>query len=113
MGGVILIVFIPGQSRMHGISACESPYLRCQSVPSFWLTSFEQAPERRGPRQLFGLRTQAPLPATQGQRSMDASSLLGASQAMLRGRSQEATVGGWLKSARQSGSSDGLQVCVI
>ena len=30
-----------------------------------------------------------------------------------RGRIQEATVGAWLKSARQSGSSDGLRVSVI
>ncbi len=53
------------------------------------------------------------MPATQGQRSKDVFSLMGASKAALRARSQEATVGAWLKSARQSGSSDGLQVCVI
>jgi hypothetical protein len=46
-------------------------------------------------------------------RSKDVSSLVGARKAALRGRSQEATVGGWLKSARLSGSSDGLQVSVI
>jgi hypothetical protein len=45
--------------------------------------------------------------------SKDVSSLMGASKAALDGRSQEATVGGWLKSARQSGSSDGLRVSVI
>jgi hypothetical protein len=48
-----------------------------------------------------------------GKRSKDVLSLMGASKAALRARSQEATVGAWLKSARQSGSSDGLQVCVI
>jgi hypothetical protein len=48
-----------------------------------------------------------------GERSKDVSSLMGTSKAALRGRSQEATVGGWLKSARQSGSSDGLRVSVI
>jgi hypothetical protein len=47
------------------------------------------------------------------ERSKDVSSLKEASKAALRGRSQEATVGGWLKSARQSASSDGLRVCVI
>ena len=51
--------------------------------------------------------------AGDGQRSKDVSSLKEASKAALRGRSQEATVGGWLKSARQSASSDGLRVCVI
>jgi hypothetical protein len=34
-------------------------------------------------------------------------------KAALRGRSQLATVGGWLKSARRSASSDGLRVCLI
>jgi hypothetical protein len=53
------------------------------------------------------------LPATQGQRSKDVTCLTGASKAVLHGRSQEATVGGWLKSARQSGLSDGLRVSVI
>ena len=53
------------------------------------------------------------LPATQGQRSKDVSCSMGTRKAALRHRSQEATVGAWLKSARQSGSSDGLQVCVI
>lgn len=48
-----------------------------------------------------------------GKRSKDVSSLMGASKAVLRGRSQVATVGGWLKSARQSASFDGLRVCVI
>lgn len=48
-----------------------------------------------------------------GKRSKDVSSLMGASMAALRGRSQEATVGIWLKSARQSVSSSGLRVCVI
>ena len=53
------------------------------------------------------------LPATQGQRSKDVSFLMGASKAALQGSSQEATVNAWLKSARQSGSSDGLRVSVI
>jgi len=53
------------------------------------------------------------LPAAQGQRSKDVTCLTGASKAVLHGRSQEATVGGWLKSARQSGPSDGLRVSVI
>jgi hypothetical protein len=48
-----------------------------------------------------------------GKRSKDVTCLTGASKAVLHGRSQEATVGGWLKSARQSGSSDGLRVSVI
>lgn len=43
----------------------------------------------------------------------DVSSLKGASKAALRGRSQAATVGVWLSSDRQSGSSTGLRVCVI
>jgi hypothetical protein len=47
------------------------------------------------------------------ERSRDVSCLMGTCKAALRNRSQEATVGGWLKSARQSGSSDGLRVCVI
>ena len=74
---------------------------------------FEHAHRVDRPLSSLCCATTCSLPATQGQRSMDVSSLMGASQAMLRGRSQEATVGGWLKSARQSGSSDGLQVCVI
>ena len=45
--------------------------------------------------------------------SKDVPSLMGASGSPPRDSSQEATVGGWLKSARQSGSSDGLQVSVI
>jgi len=53
------------------------------------------------------------LPATQGQRSKDVTCLTGASKAVWHGRSQEATVGGWLKSARQSGLSDGSRVSVI
>jgi hypothetical protein len=48
-----------------------------------------------------------------GQRSKDVLSLMGAGKAALHGRSQEATVVVWLKSARQSGSSDGLRVSVI
>jgi hypothetical protein len=47
------------------------------------------------------------------QRSKDVTSLMGAGKTALSGRSQKATVVGWFKSARQSGSSDGLQVCVI
>jgi hypothetical protein len=47
------------------------------------------------------------------ERSKDVSFLMGASKAALQGRSQEATVDAWLKSARQSGSSDGLRVSVI
>jgi len=39
--------------------------------------------------------------------------LMGASKAALLVRSREATVGGWLKSARQSASSDGLRISVI
>ena len=46
-------------------------------------------------------------------KSKDVSCLMGTCKSALRNRSQEATVGGWLKSARQSGSSDGLRVCVI
>jgi hypothetical protein len=38
---------------------------------------------------------------------------MGANKAALHDRSQGATVVVWLKSARQSGSSDGLRVCVI
>ena len=38
---------------------------------------------------------------------------MGASKAALRDRSQGATVSAWLKSAKQSGSSDGLRVSVI
>ena len=53
------------------------------------------------------------LPASDLERSKDVTCLTGASKAVLHGRSQEATVGGWLKSARQSGSSDGLRVSVI
>jgi len=47
------------------------------------------------------------------ERSMAVLPLMGASKAALRVRSQEATVGGWLKSARQSASSDGLRISVI
>lgn len=53
------------------------------------------------------------LPASDLERSKDVPSLMGASGSPPRDSSQEATVGGWLKSARQSGSSDGLQVSVI
>jgi len=53
------------------------------------------------------------VPASDLERSKDVTCLTGASKAVLHGRSQEATVGGWLKSARQSGSSDGLRVSVI
>ncbi len=52
-------------------------------------------------------------PASDLERSKDVSCSMGTCKAALRDRSQEATVGGWLKSARQSGSSDGLRVCVI
>lgn len=47
------------------------------------------------------------------QRSKDMSSFMGASNASLHGRSQEATVVGWLKFSGQRGSSVGLQVSVI
>jgi hypothetical protein len=53
------------------------------------------------------------LPASDLERSKDVSCLMGTCKAALRDRSQEATVDAWLKSARQSGSSDGLRVCVI
>ncbi len=53
------------------------------------------------------------LPAADLERSKDVATLKGPSTAALRRRSQQATVGGWLKSARQSGSSDGLRVSVI
>ena len=53
------------------------------------------------------------LPATQGQRSKAVLPLMGASKAALRVRSREATVGGWLKCARQSASSDGMRISVI
>ena len=46
-----------------------------------------------------------PLPASDLERSKDVLSLMGAGKAALRGRSQEATIAAWLKSARQSGSS--------
>lgn len=48
-----------------------------------------------------------------GERSKDVPSLMGASGSPPRDSSQEATVGVWLKSAKQSGSSDGLRVSVI
>ena len=53
------------------------------------------------------------LPASDLERSKDVSCLMGDSKAVLHGRSHKATVGGWLKSARQSGSSDGSRVSVI
>lgn len=53
------------------------------------------------------------LPAADLERSKDVTCLTGASKAVLHGRSQEATFGGRLKSARQSGLSDGLRVSVI
>ena len=53
------------------------------------------------------------LPASDLERSKDVSTLMGAARAALRGRSQVATLDGWLKSARQSGSSDGLRISVI
>jgi hypothetical protein len=54
-----------------------------------------------------------PLPASDLERSKAVLPLMGAGEAALRCRSQGATVGAWLKSARQSGSSDGLRVSVI
>jgi hypothetical protein len=74
---------------------------------------FEQALRVDRPPSALSFATSSFLPATQGQRSKDVSSLKGASKAALRCRSQAATVGVWLKSARQSGSSNGLRVCVI
>jgi hypothetical protein len=74
---------------------------------------FEHTPRVDRPPPALCCATPASLPATQGQRSKDVSCLMGTCKAALRDRSQEATVGGWLKSARQSGSSDGLRVCVI
>ena len=74
---------------------------------------FEQAPRVDGPPQYLSYATTSSMPATQGQRSKDVWSLAGASKAALPVRSQEATVDAWLKSARQSGSSDGLRVSVI
>jgi hypothetical protein len=53
------------------------------------------------------------LRAGDGQRSKAVLPLMGPGEAALRCRSQGATVGAWLKSARQSGSSDGLRVSVI
>lgn len=53
------------------------------------------------------------LPANQEQRSKDVPSLTGAGKSAWRDHSQTATVVTWLKSARQSGSSDGLRVSVI
>jgi hypothetical protein len=61
----------------------------------------------------FACHASEPLPASDLERSKDVTCLAGASKAVLHGRSQEATVGGWLKSARQSGSFDGLRVSVI
>ena len=52
-------------------------------------------------------------PPGDGKRSKAVLPLMGASKEALRARSQEATVGGWLKSARQSASSDGLRISVI
>lgn len=52
------------------------------------------------------------LPASDLERSKAVLSLMGASKAALRCRSQEATVGLGFKSARQSGSSVGLRVFV-
>jgi hypothetical protein len=69
--------------------------------------------EWTGHQQLSAGATSASLPATQGRRSKNVPCLREVSKAALRGRSQGATVGGWLKSARQSGSSDGLRVSVI
>jgi hypothetical protein len=74
---------------------------------------FEQAPRVDRPPSILCCATFGSLPATQGQRSKDVTCLTGASKAVLHGRSQEATVGGWLRSARQSGPSDGLRVSVI
>ena len=48
-----------------------------------------------------------------GQRLKDVSSLMGVGNAVLRECSQVATIGGLMKPARQSGTSDGLRVCVI
>ena len=61
----------------------------------------------------YASQSDQPLPASDLERLKDVSCLMGICKAALRNRSQEATVGGWLKSARQSGSSDGLRVCVI
>jgi len=61
----------------------------------------------------FSMDSSTTLRPGDGKRSKDVSSLNGASKAALRCRSQAATVGVCLKSARQSGSSDGLQVSVI
>ncbi len=74
---------------------------------------FQHTPRVDRPPPAICCATAGSMPATQGQRSKGVSSLMDASKAALRGRSQEATVGGWLKSARQSGSSDGLRVSVI
>ena len=54
-----------------------------------------------------------PLPAADLERSKYVLSLMGAGIAALRERSQEATLGTWLKPAKQSGSSVGLRVSVI
>jgi hypothetical protein len=75
--------------------------------------NFEQALRVVRPPPALCFAKPSSLPATQRQRSKDVTCLTGASKAVLHGRSQEATVGGWLKSARQSGSSDGLRVSVI
>lgn len=48
-----------------------------------------------------------------GQRLKDVSSLMADGNAVLRECSQMATFIGWLRSARQSGLSDGFRVCVI
>ena len=58
-------------------------------------------------------RGDAAQPASDLERSKDVFILMGANKAALHDRSQGATVVVWLKSARQSGSSDGLRVCVI
>jgi hypothetical protein len=57
--------------------------------------------------------TSGSLPATKGKRSKGVTSLMGASKPELMLCSQEATAGGWLKFARQSGSSDGLRISLI
>jgi hypothetical protein len=89
------------------------PIYQHASTQSFSKMSTSNQPLEWTGRRRVCFDSDSTLPATQGQRSKDVSCSMGICKAALRHRSQGATVGGWLRSARQSGSSDGLRVCVI
>jgi len=74
---------------------------------------FEHMPRVDRPPSALYFATSSSLPATQGQRSKGVSSLMGASKAALRLRSQAATGEEWLKSVNQSSSPTGTRVVVI